>query len=108
MKTNLATRELAIAVPNVREIAFNGTTWTAYEPGDTLPVRGLADGSQAASSSARPTVASLPPAALNEGERSFVFDAVQTFTAANFGVTVAGGGANKVPVSSDGTSWKIG
>jgi hypothetical protein len=39
MRTNLATRELALATPNVREVSFNGTTWTAYEPGDILPAR---------------------------------------------------------------------
>lgn len=107
MKTNL-TREQALAVPNVREIAFNGATWTAYEPGDTLPVRGMAEGVPSSASSVRPTVASLPPAALNEGMRAFVCDAVQTFVAASFGATVTGGGTNKVPVTSDGTGWKIG
>lgn len=38
MKT-LQTREQALSVPGVREIAFDGTAWTAYESGDTLPAR---------------------------------------------------------------------
>ena len=51
------------------------------------------------------TVASLPAAATaGSGARSFVTDA----TATTFLSTVAGGGANKVPVVSDGTNWLIG
>jgi len=51
------------------------------------------------------TVATLPSAATaGVGARSFVSDA----TLAVFASTVAGGGANKVPVYSDGTNWKIG
>lgn len=51
------------------------------------------------------TVASLPAAATaGVGARSFVTDA----TATTFLSTVAGGGANKVPVVSDGTNWLIG
>lgn len=51
------------------------------------------------------TVAALPSAATSgEGARAFVSDA----NAATFASIVAGGGANKVPVYSDGTNWKIG
>ena len=51
------------------------------------------------------TVATLPSAATSgAGARSFVSDA----TATTFASTVAGGGANQVPVYSDGTNWKIG
>lgn len=51
------------------------------------------------------TVASLPSAATaGAGARAFVTDA----TATTFLSTVAGGGANKVPVVSDGTNWLIG
>lgn len=50
------------------------------------------------------TVATLPAAASNAYLRGFVSDA----TATTFNSTVAGGGANKVPVWSDGTNWKIG
>lgn len=50
------------------------------------------------------TVATLPPAADFPYGRSFVTDA----TATTFASTVAGGGANKVPVWSDGTNWIIG
>jgi len=51
------------------------------------------------------TVATLPSAATaGAGARAFVSDA----TATTFASTVAGTGANKVPVYSDGTNWKIG
>ena len=51
------------------------------------------------------TVATLPSAVTaGAGARAFVSDA----NATTFASTVAGGGANKVPVYSDGTNWKIG
>jgi hypothetical protein len=51
------------------------------------------------------TVAALPSAATSGmGARAFVSDA----NATTFASTVAGGGANKVPVYSDGVNWKIG
>ena len=51
------------------------------------------------------TVATLPAAATaGAGTRAFVTDA----TATTFAEIVAGGGANAVPVYSDGTNWRIG
>lgn len=51
------------------------------------------------------TVATLPSATTaGVGARAFVSDATVT----TFASTVAGTGANKVPVYSDGTNWKIG
>jgi len=51
------------------------------------------------------TVATLPSAVTSgSGARAFVSDA----NATTFASTVVGGGANKVPVYSDGTNWKIG
>lgn len=51
------------------------------------------------------TVATLIPAATaGIGARAFVTDA----NASTFGIAVAAGGSNKVPVYSDGTSWLIG
>lgn len=51
------------------------------------------------------TVATLPAAATAiRGARAMVTDA----NAATFNSTVAGGGANIVPVFCDGTNWKIG
>jgi hypothetical protein len=51
------------------------------------------------------TVATLPSAVtMGAGARAFVTDATVT----TFASTVAGGGANGVPVYSDGTNWKIG
>jgi len=49
-------------------------------------------------------VASLPSAASNTYARCFVTDA----NATTFNSIVAGGGANKVPVWSNGTNWLIG
>lgn len=52
------------------------------------------------------TVAGLPAAGIGSGtgSRYFVTDA----TATTFASVVAGGGANRVPVYSDGTDWRIG
>jgi hypothetical protein len=51
------------------------------------------------------TVATLPSAVTSGvSARAFVSDA----NATTFASTVAGGGANKVPVYSDGVNWKIG
>jgi hypothetical protein len=51
------------------------------------------------------TVASLPSAATaGAGARAFVTDA----TATTFASAVTGGGANAVPVYSDGAAWYIG
>lgn len=53
-------------------------------------------------------VASLPSAAtVGAGAQAFVTDANTTF-ALGVGTFVVGGGANKVPVYSDGTDWLIG
>lgn len=52
------------------------------------------------------TVAGLP-AATTAGRRAFVSDSTVA-ASGNFGATVAGGGANNVPVFSDGTNWLIG
>lgn len=52
-------------------------------------------------------VSALPAAGstgAGSGARAFVTDA----TATTFASTVAGGGANSVPVYSDGTNWKVG
>lgn len=46
----------------------------------------------------------LPVAQAGVGARAFVTDA----NATTFASIVAGGGANKVPVYSDGTNWRIG
>lgn len=48
-------------------------------------------------------VASLPDATKNTGSARMVNDA----TATTFWTIVAGGGANTVPVRSDGTNWRI-
>ena len=50
------------------------------------------------------TVATLPAAAANKGVGFLVSDA----NATTFWTIVAGGGANTVPVRSDGANWRIG
>jgi hypothetical protein len=50
------------------------------------------------------TVATLPSATIRPHPRTLVTDA----NATTFASVVAGGGANKVPVYSDGTDWRIG
>ena len=52
-----------------------------------------------------PTSANLPsPAIVGAGARGCVSDALNPV----FGAVVAGGGANFVPVYSDGTNWRVG
>jgi hypothetical protein len=53
------------------------------------------------------TLASLGAAASSTGARAMVSDAT-VVAAGNFGAVVTGGGANTVPVYSDGTNWRIG
>jgi hypothetical protein len=54
------------------------------------------------------TVADLTAAATaGAGARAFVSDSTVA-ASGNFGAVVAGGGANAVPVYSDGTDWRIG
>ena len=51
------------------------------------------------------TYAQLPNATdAGAGTRAFITDG----STATFGATVTGGGANKVPVYSDGANWKVG
>jgi len=52
------------------------------------------------------TVATLPSPAIG-GQRQFVSDSASA-ASGNFGVVVTGGGANTVPVFSDGANWRIG
>lgn len=48
--------------------------------------------------------AQLPNPVGIAGTRAFITDG----STATFNATVAGGGANKVPIFSDGTNWKVG
>lgn len=50
------------------------------------------------------TFAQLPNAVGSAGARALITDG----STATFGATVAGGGANIVPVWSNGTNWKVG
>jgi len=91
-------------------VAGNVVTFTsAPASGDKVTVRfttrtlGSSVGSYVKTTAT--TVSGLPSASTaGVGARAFVTDA----TATTFASTVSGGGANKVPVYSDGTNWKIG
>lgn len=52
------------------------------------------------------TVATLPSAGSNAGKEAQVTDS-NAAASGNYGATVAGGGANRVKVFSDGTNWVI-
>lgn len=54
------------------------------------------------------TVAGLPAAGTSTRRRIFVSDGSVAFAAASIGTIVAGGGANLVPVFSNGANWIIG
>lgn len=77
-----------------------GTTTDPGSPGIILLTSYLQTGTA--------TVAGLPACgAGTKGARHFVTDANATFTA-GIGAAVVGGGANNVPVTCDGGSWRIG
>jgi len=81
-------------------------------PTMTTPVLGAATGTSVVLSSfskvSAVAVASLPAAATaGAGARATVNNATQTLTA-GIGAAVVGGGANTVPVFSDGAAWRIG
>ena len=55
------------------------------------------------------TVSQLPAASATwRGFRAWVTDASVAYTSANVGTTVAGGGANAVPVFCNGANWVVG
>jgi hypothetical protein len=94
----------SIQIPNLPvAIALNGTeVFEAVQAGVSVQVS-LQQLMKLLYSQAY-TVATLPSAATSQYTRAFVTDA----TATTFNSVVAGGGANKVPVWSDGANWRIG
>lgn len=87
--------------------ALTNKTIDASPIGATTPATGKFTSAESTSyvKTASTVVASLPAAAtVGAGARHFVTDA----TATTFLSIVAGGGANKVPVVSDGANWLIG
>jgi hypothetical protein len=72
---------------------FNGSFWEHVSGG---------------SHTATTTVGNLPAASADwQGIRLYVTDSNATLTV-GIGAIVAGGGANKVPMTCDGTNWRIG
>lgn len=96
-----------IATQAANNVSITGGAIDATPIGATTPSTGKFSSVESTSyvKSASTVVASLPAAGTaGAGARHFVTDA----TATTFLSTVAGGGANKVPVVSDGTNWLIG
>ena len=74
-------------------ISANNNTWTFYEYGlMKFPVKTWAEINDA----------------VEAGQKSFISDSTLEAIPANFGEIVTGGGANTVPVWSDGSYWRIG
>jgi hypothetical protein len=77
----------------------------AFPPGDLADIPGNAAGVRGVLKSFATTVGALPSASTSgAGSRFFVTDANST----TFLATAVGGGANAVPVVSNGTNWVIG
>lgn len=96
-----------IATQAANNVAITGGAVNGTPIGASTPSTGKFSSLESTSyvKSASTVVASLPAAGtVGAGSRHFVTDA----TATTFLSTVAGGGANKVPVVSDGTNWLIG
>ena len=92
------TTDIAAAVTDHEAAANPHPTYLTQAEGDALY-------EPTASILAVTTVGALPAASgSNQGVRSFVTDANST----TFLATAAGGGANKVPVISNGVNWIIG
>lgn len=116
----MAALSAAMATNSTLQIIVNSAAITTFAAPNVLYANGqvVAGGATAVTSTlvylvATPpmvaggtfTVATLPLAATaGSGARSFVTDA----NAATFKTALVGGGANKVPVFSDGTGWFIG
>jgi hypothetical protein len=99
-----ATLRAAVESAATGEVEVNNGTTGTYRD---LKLRNLLAGGGNGSYIQTPsmTVANLAAAATaGAGARAFVTDA----TATTFLSVVAGGGANAVPVVSDGTNWRIG
>lgn len=97
----------SIATQAANNVAVTGGAIDNTPVGATTPSTGKFTSLESTGyvKSASTVVASLPAAGTaGAGARHFVTDA----TATTFLSTVAGGGANKVPVVSDGTNWLIG
>jgi hypothetical protein len=82
-------------------LSTTGTTITGTT--DVVTLVSSADGALVTTAT---VVANLGSAA-TKGQRKFVTDSNAAMTA-GIGAVVAGGGANNVPVYSDGTNWRIG
>jgi hypothetical protein len=91
-----------------RQYVVDGVPSSGEQEPDKEEIQDFVDAVETATSrvlAGATVVASLPAAAtVGAGVRGFVTDA----TATTFHSTVSGGGANKVPVVSDGTNWLIG
>ena len=92
-----------ISIPAAGVIAWSGRCETLSPADKVLRIRDNAGTGPAILQSGQFTVANLPAAATYTGSMAFVSDATATTPRS----TVAGGGANKVMVMSDGANWLI-
>jgi len=89
-------------------ITFSGLGYLVYEAAAALHFFQKNSGGICAIATTAGLVSALPAAATaTAGGRAFVNDATMSM-ALGIGTVVVGGGANKVPVYSDGTNWLIG
>lgn len=96
-----------LSTQDANDVSITGGDIDGTPIGATTPNTGKFSSVESTSyvKSGSTTVASLPAAGtVGAGARHFVTDAFAT----TFLSTVAGGGANKVPVVSDGVNWLIG
>lgn len=101
-----AVASIVVAPGQSALLAWDGTKWCVI----ASQALALATAASLASyyATASTTVAALPAAASSQGQRRTVTDASVAFSSANLATTVAGGGANVVPVWCNGTNWLIG
>jgi len=92
-----------ISIPTAGVVTWSGRCELLSPADKVVRIRDNAGTGPAALQSGQFTVANLPAAATYTGSMAFVSDATAT-TARS---TVAGGGANRVMVMSDGTNWLI-
>jgi hypothetical protein len=95
-----------VEVGSYADVIEDGRHYRVKKTGDdTAEIR--AEYSTTMSSPPVLTIAGLPTASTSRGFRATVTDS-NAAASGNFGAIVASGGANVVPVYSDGTNWRIG
>lgn len=111
--------DAAIHTDPVTDVSYRYSSatnsWTVVAGPGTVPVVGVQgpqgpQGTQGASIVPLVDIlANLPsPSGAGIGARAFVTDSTVVYDGTSAGNIVVGGGANDVPVYSDGTNWRVG